>query len=113
MTSDYPPEMWNEQDAAEFSELPSDSVATLQKPFVPALLLQTVARFVGIVLPGDGGSEEDRRELSHGASVGTPMSKIGNFIGDEPPCFGGSAYFATPTGNIRNPNHSYRLRLMM
>jgi len=51
LTSGYPPDMWNEQDAAEFSELPSDSVATLQKPFVPALLLQTVARFVGMSSP--------------------------------------------------------------
>jgi len=48
LTSGYPPHMWNEQDAAELSELPSDSVATLQKPFMPALLLQTVARYVGM-----------------------------------------------------------------
>ncbi|MGO9256638.1 MAG: response regulator [Bryobacteraceae bacterium] len=48
LTSGYPPYMWNEQDAAELLELPSDSVATLEKPWVPALLRQTVARFVGI-----------------------------------------------------------------
>jgi CheY-like chemotaxis protein len=48
LTSGYPPDMWNAQDAAELSELPSDSVATLQKPWVPELLRQTVARFVGM-----------------------------------------------------------------
>jgi len=48
LTSGYPPFMWNEQDTAELSELPSDSVATLQKPWVPEVLRQTVARFVGM-----------------------------------------------------------------
>ena len=48
LTSGYPPDMWNEQDAAELSELPSDSVATLQKPWPSELLRQTVARFVGM-----------------------------------------------------------------
>ncbi len=48
VTSGYPPEMWNDQDAAELLELPSDSVATLQKPFAPAQLLEVVSRFVGM-----------------------------------------------------------------
>jgi CheY-like chemotaxis protein len=48
MTSGYPPNMWDEQDAAELSELPSDSVATLLKPFMPATLIQMVDRFVGL-----------------------------------------------------------------
>jgi CheY-like chemotaxis protein len=48
LTSGYPPDMWNEQDAARLSELPADSDVTLQKPFVPGLLRQTVARFIGI-----------------------------------------------------------------
>jgi CheY-like chemotaxis protein len=48
VTSGYPSNMWNEQDAAELSELPSDSVATLQKPFMPAVLIQIVDRFVGL-----------------------------------------------------------------
>jgi CheY-like chemotaxis protein len=48
VTSGYLSNMWNEQDAAELSELPSDSVATLQKPFMPAVLIQMVDRFVGL-----------------------------------------------------------------
>lgn len=45
LTSGYPPHMWDEQETAELSELPSDSVTTLEKPFFPSLLLKTVARF--------------------------------------------------------------------
>ncbi len=48
LTSGYPPQMWPDQDAAELSELPSDSVATLQKPFTPNSLRQTVSRFIGM-----------------------------------------------------------------
>jgi CheY-like chemotaxis protein len=48
LTSGYPPQMWDEQDVAELSELPSDSLATLQKPWLPALLRQTVTRFIGM-----------------------------------------------------------------
>ena len=46
--SGYPASMWNEQDAAEFDEIPSDSVTVMQKPFTPAVLLSTVRRLIGI-----------------------------------------------------------------
>jgi CheY-like chemotaxis protein len=48
MASGYPPTMWNEQEAAELSELPSDSVLTLQKPFAPFQLQQAVMRLLGL-----------------------------------------------------------------
>lgn len=48
LTSGYPPSMWDEQDAAELSELPSDSIATIQKPFEPSQLQQAVAHFIGM-----------------------------------------------------------------
>jgi DNA-binding response OmpR family regulator len=48
LTCGYPPSMWDEQDAAELSELPSDSVLTLQKPFAPLQLQQAVIRFLGL-----------------------------------------------------------------
>jgi DNA-binding response OmpR family regulator len=46
ITSGRTPEMWNDQDAAELSELPSDSVVVLQNPFLPATLLDKVGRFM-------------------------------------------------------------------
>src|SRR5471030_2580189 len=46
VTSEHATEMWNDQDAAELNELPSDSVAVLQKPFLPATLLDKVDRFM-------------------------------------------------------------------
>ncbi|MGE5487335.1 MAG: response regulator [bacterium] len=48
LTSSYPPEMWPDQDAAELSEIPSDSVATLLKPFLPATLQKMVAGLIGL-----------------------------------------------------------------
>jgi hypothetical protein len=39
--------MWPEQGAAELDEHPSDSVAILQKPFMPAALLETIHRLIG------------------------------------------------------------------
>jgi CheY-like chemotaxis protein len=50
LTSGFPESMWNGQDAAELDELPSDSVITLQKPFVPAALLGSVHRLIGLPL---------------------------------------------------------------
>ncbi len=50
LTSGLPPSCWGEQDAAEFNELPSDSVVTLQKPFPPPLILEHVKRLVGPAL---------------------------------------------------------------
>jgi CheY-like chemotaxis protein len=47
VTSGYPRALWNEQDAAELDELPSDSVAVLQKPFVPKTLLEKIHRLIG------------------------------------------------------------------
>jgi CheY-like chemotaxis protein len=46
--SGYPQSAWDEQDAAELDELPSDSVMALQKPFVPATLLDSVHRLIGL-----------------------------------------------------------------
>jgi len=53
LTSGYTPDMWDVRDVAELNELPSESVAILQKPFLPATLLQTVSRFVSVpIKPG-------------------------------------------------------------
>jgi CheY-like chemotaxis protein len=46
LTSGDATEMWNDQDAAEFNEIPSDSVVVLQRPFLPATLLDKVTRFM-------------------------------------------------------------------
>ena len=48
LTSGHTPDMWDEHDLAKLNEVPSESVAVLQKPFLPATLLQTVSRFVSI-----------------------------------------------------------------
>lgn len=48
ITSGLPSAMWNDQDGAELDELPSDSVITLQKPFVSATLLDSVHRLIGL-----------------------------------------------------------------
>jgi len=42
LISGVPLGMWNDQDAAEWSELPSDSVVVLEKPFHAAELLERV-----------------------------------------------------------------------
>jgi len=47
LTSGYTPDMWNAIDVLELNELPSESMAVLQKPFLPATLLQMVSRFAG------------------------------------------------------------------
>ena len=47
ISSGYPRSMWPEQDAAELDEYPSGLVAVLQKPFVPAAMLDTVHRLIG------------------------------------------------------------------
>lgn len=48
--SGFPSTMWTNQDAAELEELPSDSVITLQKPFAPATLLDSIYRLIGLPL---------------------------------------------------------------
>jgi CheY-like chemotaxis protein len=48
LTSGYPPDLWNQNDFLELNRLPSDSMAVLQKPFLPATLLQVVSRFVTV-----------------------------------------------------------------
>jgi CheY-like chemotaxis protein len=50
VTSGYSQTAWDEQDAAEFNELPSDSVSVLQKPFIPAELLDRVHMLIGLPL---------------------------------------------------------------
>ena len=53
LTSGHTPDMWDVRDVAKLNELPSESVAVLQKPFLPATLLQTVSRFVSApIKPG-------------------------------------------------------------
>jgi CheY-like chemotaxis protein len=46
--SGYSKSDWDAQEAAEFDELPSDSVVTLQKPFVPATLMGCIHRLIGL-----------------------------------------------------------------
>ena len=46
--SGYPKSDWDAQDAAELDELPSDSVITLQKPFVPATLMAVIHKLIGL-----------------------------------------------------------------
>lgn len=48
LMSGFPPSLWDDQDAAEWSEIPSDSVVTLRKPFHAAELLQAVYRLIGL-----------------------------------------------------------------
>jgi len=50
LMSGVPLSLWDEQDAAEWSELPSDSVVTLEKPFQAAGLLQSIRRLIGVPL---------------------------------------------------------------
>ncbi len=56
LTSGYPPDMWPDQDTAELDELPSDSVATLQKPFTPAMLLSRVGALLSSISMSAGGT---------------------------------------------------------
>jgi CheY-like chemotaxis protein len=49
VTSGHTPDMWAAQELAELYELPPDSVAVLQKPFVPAALLNAVRQFTETV----------------------------------------------------------------
>jgi DNA-binding response OmpR family regulator len=48
LTSGYPSPLWDGQDADELSDLPSDSVITLQKPFRPESLLEHIHRMIGL-----------------------------------------------------------------
>jgi CheY-like chemotaxis protein len=48
LMSGYPPDMWGEADKRELNELPAGSVAILQKPFMPATLLETVHRLLRV-----------------------------------------------------------------
>jgi CheY-like chemotaxis protein len=50
LSSGYPPDMWDEQQTAELSKLPSDSVHVLRKPFFPAELLRTVEQLIGAAM---------------------------------------------------------------
>jgi CheY-like chemotaxis protein len=50
LSSGYPPVMWDEQQTAELSELPSDSVRVLRKPFFPTELLRTVEQLIGAAM---------------------------------------------------------------
>lgn len=46
--SGFPSTMWRDEDAAAIDELPSDSVITLQKPFVPGTLLDSIHTLIGL-----------------------------------------------------------------
>ena len=48
LMSGFPPSFWDDQDAAEWSEIPSDSVVTFRKPFRAAELLHAVNRYAGL-----------------------------------------------------------------
>lgn len=48
LTSGHTPDLWNPQDVLELNELPFESVAVLQKPFLPATLLRIVSQFVSV-----------------------------------------------------------------
>ena len=48
VTSGYPPALWDEQDKSELDQLPTDSVVTLEKPFVPTELMDTIHGLVGL-----------------------------------------------------------------
>jgi CheY-like chemotaxis protein len=48
LTSGYPSNMWNEQDVAELSALASESIVTVQKPFLPLSLRETVRDALGM-----------------------------------------------------------------
>jgi CheY-like chemotaxis protein len=50
LTSGYMPDLWDQDELAELNELAFNSLEVLQKPFVPATLLQTVSRFVSVSL---------------------------------------------------------------
>ena len=53
LTSGHTPDMWDQDDLAQLNEVPPESVAILQKPFLPAALLQAASRFVSVpILPG-------------------------------------------------------------
>jgi len=52
LTSGYPPDGWDEQQKAELSEIPSDSVQVLRKPFFPADLLRMVDKLIGPAMEG-------------------------------------------------------------
>ena len=47
LVSGYPVSAWRDQDCAELNELPSDSVAVLQKPFRPEVLIERVRKLIG------------------------------------------------------------------
>jgi len=49
VTSGYPMGCWASEDAERFAELPSGSVITLQKPYPPSTLLNTVLRLLGML----------------------------------------------------------------
>jgi CheY-like chemotaxis protein len=48
LMSGFPPSLWDGQDAAEWSEIPSDSVVNLRKPFHAEEILQAVYRLIGL-----------------------------------------------------------------
>ena len=48
LVTGYPLNVWRDQDCAELRELPSDSVAILQKPFTPEILLGSVRKLIGL-----------------------------------------------------------------
>jgi two-component system cell cycle sensor histidine kinase/response regulator CckA len=50
LISEYPESGWDKQDTSWLEELPSDSVITLQKPFVPASLSDSLDRLIGLPL---------------------------------------------------------------
>jgi len=51
ITSGFPKAMWDDQKSKELDDLPYDSVVILQKPFVPATLLESIHQLIGLPYP--------------------------------------------------------------
>jgi len=93
--SGYPPVMWNDQDSAELEELPSDSVITLQKPFLLATLLDSVHRFLGLPI-SVAPALQMKAASQNSARTASPSVCAGEWLTAEGTLRGGSE--VTPAG---------------
>jgi two-component system cell cycle sensor histidine kinase/response regulator CckA len=59
LMSGVPLTFWDDQDAAEWSALPPDSVVTLEKPFHAAELLHSVHKLIGVPMVWSGVCKRD------------------------------------------------------
>lgn len=49
LISGYPVDAWRDEDHADLTEFPADSMVVLSKPFLPELLIEKVGRLIGFV----------------------------------------------------------------